>query len=91
MIDAALENATAVSMSGYLDAVSSHCIVDELVVLWLEGVETLLNDMIAVEILDEGDDVAVEGRDESGNLARCREMVNESLDRASSVTGHERK
>lgn len=85
MVDATLEDTAAMSVGSYLNAVGSHCVVDKLVVFWLEGVETFLDDMIAVKIFDEGDNVTIESRHESGHLARCCEMVNESLNGASSM------
>ena len=48
MVDAALEHAATVAVSGDLDAVVRDGIVDELVVLWRELVQALLDNMVSV-------------------------------------------
>ena len=73
------------SMSSYFDAVCSYGIVDELVVLGWEGVEALLDDMVAIEILDQGDDVQVESHDERLDLPLSREVVDHLLNSPSSM------
>jgi len=72
MIDRPLKNTAAVSMSSHLDEVSSDGVVDELVILGHELVQAFLNHlyryehtsyhdlfthMVAVEILDQSNDV----------------------------------
>jgi hypothetical protein len=57
VVDRALEDAATVAVGGNLDEVGGNRIVDELVVLGDELVETLLNDVVAVEVLDKGDNI----------------------------------
>jgi hypothetical protein len=54
VVDATLENTTSVAMRGHLNAVSSNCVIDKLVVLWHKPIETLLDHMVPVKIFDEG-------------------------------------
>lgn len=43
-----------------LDTVSRDGIVNELVVIRLQGVETFLNDVVAIKVFDQSDHVSVE-------------------------------
>jgi hypothetical protein len=85
VIDTALEDATSVTVSSDFNAVGSDRVVDELVVFRREVVEALLNDVVSVEILDESNDVKVEGEDETLNLTLGREEVDHFLNGAGSV------
>ena len=71
VVDAALQDAAAVAMSRDLDAVGRDGIVNELVVLRRELVETLLDDVVAVEVLDQNDDVQTQSDDDRVDL-ECR-------------------
>ena len=62
------------AMSRDLDAVGRDGVVNELVVLRRELVETLLDDVVAVKVLDEDDDVQAEGDDDGVNLKVRREV-----------------
>lgn len=68
MIDASLEDAAPMTMSGDLDAVGSHCVINKLVVFWHEPVKTFLNDVVPVKIFDKGHDVKRQGADDGHNL-----------------------
>ena len=68
MVDAALQDAAAVAVRRDLDAVGGDGVVDELVVLGRELVQALLDDVVAVQVLDEDDDVQAEGDDDGVNL-----------------------
>jgi len=68
VVDATLENTTPVAMCGHLNAMSSHCVIDKLVILWHKSVETLLNDMVPVKILDEGHHVKRQSSDYRNDL-----------------------
>ena len=52
VVDASLQDAASVPVGRDLDAVSGHCVINKLVVLGNEPVETFLNDVVAVQILD---------------------------------------
>lgn len=68
VVDTSLENATSVSVRSDLDAVSGDGVVDELVVLGDQSVQTLLNDVVPVQVLDQSDDVQAEGEDDAPDL-----------------------
>jgi hypothetical protein len=48
-------------------------------------VQALLDDVVTIEVLDEGDDVQVQGHDESLDLSLRREKVDHLLNRAGTV------
>ena len=84
MINATLENAAAVAMSSDFDAMFSDGIVNELtneiekkedaksylIVLMSKSIETFLNDVVSVEILDQRDNMDRQGIAESLDLQR---------------------
>jgi hypothetical protein len=86
VVDAALHDAAAVSMGSHFHAAGRNRIVDELVVLRLERVEALLNDVVAVQVLNQCDDVLIEGRNQGLDLALGRQVVDQALDRSSAMT-----
>jgi hypothetical protein len=57
VIDAALKDAATVTMGADAQAVTGNFIEDKIGVLRLKVIETFLNDVITVQILDETDDV----------------------------------
>ncbi|SRR6266702_887565 len=85
MIDTALKNTAAVTMGRNLNAVGSYCIVYELeptlvhdptservtnlIILWRQFVQALLNDMIPIQVLDEHHNVQTERDNDRVNLA----------------------
>lgn len=88
VIDAPLQDTASVSVGSDLDAVCGDGVVDELVVLRNEPVETLLDDVVPVEILDQANDVQAEGEDDGSNLvglSRVREEIDHLLNSSSSV------
>ena len=68
VVNAALEDAATVSVGSNLNTVDSDRIINELVVRRNETVQALLDDVVAVEVLDEGHDVRREGSDNGNNL-----------------------
>jgi uncharacterized protein (UPF0332 family) len=52
-INALLHDAAAMLVASYLNALSHHGIIDELVELWLPSEEYLLDNVISVDILCE--------------------------------------
>lgn len=68
VVDTALENAATVPVGGNFNTVDGDSIVNELVVRRDETVQALLNDVVAVEVLDEGHDMRREGPDNGNNL-----------------------
>jgi hypothetical protein len=57
MIDTALKDAAAVTMSAYIQTIASDFVEDEVGIFRLEVIKALLDDVITVQILDETDDV----------------------------------
>lgn len=55
MVDAALENAATMTMRSNLHAICRHCVINELIILRRELVQALLNDVIAIQILNQND------------------------------------
>ena len=55
VVNAALEDAAAVTVSADINAVVSHSIKDELSIVRSELVETLLDHMVSIQVLDELD------------------------------------
>lgn len=88
VIDTPLQDATTVTVSSDLDAVSSNGVVNELIVLWNETVQALLNDVVAVEVLDQADDVETESKNNRTNLVgltRVGQEIDHLLHGASAV------
>lgn len=69
VIDAALEDTAAMAVSADNDAVLANSIEDELGILRLEVVETLLNNMIAIQVLDQVDNLALKRLDNELDLS----------------------
>ncbi len=88
VIDTSLQDATSMTMSGDFDTVDCDRVVDELVVLRCEFVQAFLDDVIAVEILDERNDVQAQSEDDASNLVGLTsvgEEVDHLLDGSSTV------
>lgn len=68
MVDAALENAAAMTVRADGDAVLADSIKDELGVLGLEVVQALLDDVVAVQVLDKIDNLTAQGIDDHLDL-----------------------
>jgi ABC-type ATPase with predicted acetyltransferase domain len=68
MVDAALEHTAAMAVRANSDAVLADSIEDKLGILRLEMIQALLDDMIAVQILDKVDDLARESLDDHLDL-----------------------
>lgn len=82
VVDAALQNTASVSVCSNLNTVVANCIKDELGINGSELVEALLNDMVAVEILDQFHDAEPEGLDDDVNLLRQTDILNHLLEGA---------
>ena len=88
VINAALEHAAAMPMRGHLNAVPRDRVINELILLRRQLVETFLHDVIPVEILNEPHHVPVEGLDDNVDLVRCHHAVNQFLHRARPMHVH---
>jgi hypothetical protein len=71
MVDAALKNTAAVAMSTDNDAVFTHSIKDELCLGGFEVVQALLDDVVAIEVLDEIDYLAGQSSNDHVGLDTC--------------------
>ena len=69
----------------HIDAVRSHRIINKLVVLCVEAMKTLLDDMVAVQVLDELHDVLGERLNNHERLRARRQKVDRLLHRACAV------
>ena len=85
MINATLENTAAVTMGTNINAVKSNSIKDELSINGRELVETLLDDMITIQILDKLHDSVAEGIDDGLDLARSRDELDHLLQSSGAV------
>ena len=54
-VDAALQHAAAMAMGGNLHGVRTGSIVHKLAVLWAQALQAPLDDMVAIQVPDEGD------------------------------------
>jgi hypothetical protein len=85
MVDRALDDAASVTMSGDFDAVGADGIIDELIVFRRQLVKTLLHNVVSVQVLDERDDIKVEGKNEILDLAMGRKKVDHFLNSSGSL------
>lgn len=85
MIDTALENTAAMTMSADNDTASANSVKDELGVLGGQMVEALLDDVVAVEILDERNDFVSQSLGDDLDLLGGRDELDHLLQSASTV------
>lgn len=85
MIDAALQHTTTMAVSAHLDAVIANRIEDKLRVQGGELIQALLNDVIAIEVLDQLDDAEAKGFDNEMDLLRSANVFNHLLQRSCSM------
>ena len=94
MINAPLENAASVTVSTDSDAVRTNRIEDELSILSLEMVQALLNDVIAIKILNQWHHLVAQSIDNGLNLEKSvmnivkRSLVNTNLLRSRDELNH---
>lgn len=69
VVNAALQHAATVAVGTDVDTVASNCIEDELRIERGQLVQALLDDMVAVEILDQLDDLVAQSLDNGLDLA----------------------
>ena len=79
MVDATLKDTAAMAVGADSDAIIAHGAEDELSVLCIELVQTFLNDMIAIEVLNQIHHLAIQGINDSANLFGCLDEVNHLL------------
>ena len=70
VVDATLEDTASVTVSSDFNTVRGDGVVDKLVILRGKLVQAFLNDMIAVEVLEENHDVQAKGKDDRVDLER---------------------
>ena len=94
VINAPLENAASVTVSTDSDAVRTNRIEDELSILSLEMVQALLNDVIAVKILNQRHHLVAQGIDNGLDLEKLvrntvkRSLINTNLLRSRDELNH---
>lgn len=85
MINAPLEDAATVTVSAHVDAVLPDSVEDEVRLLGAELVEALLNHVVAIQILDQRDDLHLQGVGDHLNLNLVGHMFDHLLKGASTV------
>ena len=85
MVDTALKNTAAMTVSADNDTASANSVKDELGVLGGQVVETLLDDVVAIEILDERDDFISQSLGDDLDLLRGSDELDHLLQSASTV------
>lgn len=85
VVDATLQHTAAVSVSSNFDAFLANCIKDELRVRSSKLVEAFLDDMVAVEVLDELNNTVAKGFDDEVHLLRSADLFNHLLKGSCSV------
>jgi ABC-type ATPase with predicted acetyltransferase domain len=71
MIDATLKDAATMTVSANGDAMLAHSIEDEMGILGVEVVQALLDDVIAIQVLNEINNLAREGVNDHLSLRIC--------------------
>ena len=88
MIDASLQDTAAVTVSADLDAGTSDSIVDKLATLSAKACETLLNDVVAVEVFDKSHNLVGQGCNDHVNLLIGVDKFDHLLESSSAVLVH---
>ena len=94
VINAPLENAASVTVSTDSDAVRTNRIEDELSILSLEMVQALLNDVIAIKILNQRHHLVAQSIDNGLDLEKSvmntvkRSLINTNLLRSRDELNH---
>ena len=85
MVNAPLQDTAPMAVCRHIDAVRSHRIINKLVVLCVEAMKTLLDDMVAVQVLDELHDVLGKRLNNHERLRARRQEVDRLLHRTCAV------
>lgn len=85
VVDAALENAAAVTVGTDVDAVDTNSVEDELRVLGRKLVKALLNNVVTVQILDKLDNLVAESLNNDRHLLLGRDKLYHLLQSSCSV------
>jgi hypothetical protein len=85
VVNAPLHHTATMTMGGHLNAVLSNSVVDKLVVVGLHFVNTLLNDVVAIEVLNQSDYAALESFSNKSDLFGRSEVLYCFLDSAGTV------
>ena len=93
VVDAALQDTTTVSMSANNDTLGCNSIIDELGPLSTKTRQALLNDVVAIEILDKLDDGMTQGVNDHVNLLIGLNVFDHLLQSPSSmlIVGNDRQ
>jgi len=85
MVDAALENTASMAMGTDSQGMGANCIEDELRILGAKVIEALLDDMVAIQVLDETYNILLESTHDGSDLSLSVNMLNHLLKCASSM------
>jgi hypothetical protein len=85
MVNAALQHATAMAMASNGQCIQSNSLEDEVRIRRAEVVQTLLDDMVAIEVLNEANDVLGQCFNDGLGLLRALDGLNHLLESPSSM------
>ena len=85
MIDASLHDTTAMSVTSYLGAVATDSIVDELIIVTGQSVQASLNDVIAIQVLDQHHTAFVQSFSGEFDLLRSIQVLKHLLHSSSTM------
>lgn len=85
MIDTALEHTASMAVSANSDNVMTHSVDNELDILLLEVVQAFLNDMVAIEVLNELDDLVLKSLGDKLDLVWTVDELDHLLQSTSAV------
>jgi len=85
MVNAALQDAASMAMSAHGDTVGADGFIDELRILCTEAVKALLDDVVAIQILNKINNVLFQSVDHGPGLFRSRNVLDHLLESAGSM------
>lgn len=81
MVQALLEHATTVFVSGHHQDIVNDGAINELAVIWRVLVQDLLDNVVTVQVLDQLDDIRLQALHQKRQLVAIRHVVNDFLQR----------
>jgi hypothetical protein len=88
MVDATLKDTTTVPVSSHSKTITSNFVENEVGILWLEVVQAFLDDMIAIQVLNEADYVSRQSMLDGLNLVPVHCWVNSRSATSAYLFGH---
>jgi hypothetical protein len=85
MINAALQNTASMAVGADNDTMSTNSLVDELGLLGVQAVQALLNDVVAIQVLDQIHDMVLQRIDNSLGLLGSGDELDHLLESAGTM------